>query len=698
MRTFNSPFRAALLVTLPVLAAAGDPPAKVPGFDPTALDRSAAACTDFYQFACGGWRARSPVPPDRARWGRFDELAERNQTALRSILDKASANDAKREAIDQKIGDQYAACMDEAAIEARGIAPLQADLDRIARLGSKAALPGELAQLHAGGVNAAFRYGSVPDFKDADSVIAGIDQGGLGLPDRDYYLKDDAKSADLRAKYLAHVQKMLELSGEPAAAAALDARAVMDLETALARASLERVKRRDPANLYHKMKVAELQALTQGFDWKAYLAAAGGPPVTELNVTVPDFFKALNTQLESAPVDAWKAYLRWQLLHENADLLPAAFVNEDFAFYGNTLTGAKELRPRWKRCVALVDSELGEALGRRYVEATFGEAGKERTSRMVAALEAALQRDIETLPWMTEATKAEALGKLRAVANKIGYPDRWRDYSSLRIARGDALGNELRAEAFEVRRDLGKIGTRLDRSEWSMSPPTVNAYYNPLQNNINFPAGILQPPFYDNDMDDAVNFGGIGAVIGHELTHGFDDSGRKFAANGNLADWWTEEDGKEFEKRAGCIADQYSGYTVAGDVHLNGKLTLGENTADNGGLRIAYMALMQTLADAERRGGRGGPESPPDSMSERGFTPRERKDGFTPEQRLFLGWGQIWCQNETEESARLRATIDPHSPGRYRVNGVVSNMPEFQQAFGCKAGDAMVRENACRVW
>jgi endothelin-converting enzyme/putative endopeptidase len=678
MRTFNNPFRAALLLTLPVLAAAGDPPAKVPGFDPTALDRSVPACTDFYRFACGGWRARSPVPPDRARWGRFDELAERNQTALRCILEKASANDAKREAIDQKIGDQYAACMDEAAIEARGIAPLQADLDRIARLGAKAALPGELAQLHAGGVNAGFRYGSVPDFKDADSVIAGTDQGGLGLPDRDYYLKDDAKSADLRAKYLAHVQKMLELSGEPAAAAALDSRAVVDLETALARASLERVKRRDPANLYHKMKIAELQALTPGFDWKAYLTAAGGPPVTELNVTVPDFFKALNTQLESAPLDVWRAYLRWQLLHENAGLLPAAFVNEDFAFYGNTLTGAKELRPRWKRCVALVDSELGEALGRRYVEATFGEAGKARTSRMVAALEAALQRDIETLPWMTEATKAQALGKLRAVANKIGYPDRWRDYSSLRIARGDALGNELRAEAFEVRRDLGKIGTRLDRSEWSMSPPTVNAYYNPLQNNINFPAGILQPPFYDNDMDDAVNFGGIGAVIGHELTHGFDDSGRKFAANGNLADWWTEEDGKEFEKRAGCIADQYSGYTVAGDVHLNGKLTLGENTADNGGLRIAYMALMQTLADAANKPG--------------------PIDGFTPEQRLFLGWGQIWCQNETEESARLRATIDPHSPGRYRVNGVVSNMPEFQQAFGCKAGDAMVRENACRVW
>ena len=678
MTAFKNSIAVAALVSLPALAAAADPPAKVPGFDPAAIDRSVAPCADFYQFACGNWIARNPVPPDRARWGRFDELAERNQTALRGILEKVSAGDVKREPIDQKIGDQYAACMDEPSIEAKGIAALKPELDRVDKLASKSELPGALAHVHEGGVNAAFRFGSQPDFKDANSVIAAADQGGLGLPDRDYYLKDDAKSADLRARYVAHVQKMLELSGEPAAAAAADARAVMDLETALARASLERVKRRDPANIYHKMKVADLQALTPGLDWKAYLAAAGDPPVTDLNVTVPDFFKALNAQIDSVPLETWKAYLRWHLLHENAGLLPAAFVSEDFGFFGKTLTGAKELRPRWKRCVAIVDNEMGEALGRRYVEATFGAEGKARTSKMVAALEGALEQDIKTLPWMTEATKTQALGKLKAIANKIGYPDKWRDYSSLRIVRGDALGNKLRAEAFEVRRDLEKIGKALDRSEWSMSPPTVNAYYNPLQNNINFPAGILQPPFYDNAMDDAVNFGGIGAVIGHELTHGFDDSGRKFAANGDLNDWWTEADAKEFEKRAGCIADEYSGFTVAGDVHLNGKLTLGENTADNGGVRIAYMALMQTLADAS---GRPGPI-----------------DGFPPEQRLFLGFAQVWCQNETEESARLRATVDPHSPGRYRVNGVVANMPEFQQAFGCKAGDAMVRENACRVW
>jgi putative endopeptidase len=678
MRTSNRTFGAAVLAVLPVVAIAAEPPARVPGFDPAALDRSVPACTDFYRFACGNWLAHNPVPPDRARWSRFDELAERNQMALRDILQKVAADDSRRADIDQKIGDQYAACMDESAIEAKGTAPLKGELDRLAALGSKAELAAELARLHLGGVNAAFRFGSQPDFKDANSVIAVTDQAGLGLPDRDYYVKDDAKSVELRGKYLAHVQKMLELAGASAEAAARDARAIVDLETALARASLERVKRREPANIYHKMKVEELQALAPALDWKAYLAAVGGPPVADLNVTVPDFFKALSGQIETTPLDTWKAYLRWHLLHENAGLLPAAFVQEDFAFFGQALTGAKELRPRWKRCVAVVDSELGEALGRRYVEATFGAEGKERTSRMVAALEAALERDIKTLPWMTEATKAQALGKLKAIANKIGYPDRWRDYSGLRIVPGDALGNELRAEAFEAQRDMAKIGKPLDRSEWSMSPPTVNAYYNPLQNNINFPAGILQPPFYDNAMDDAVNFGGIGAVIGHELTHGFDDQGRKFAASGNLADWWTEEDAKEFEKRAGCIADEYSGFTVAGDVHLNGKLTLGENTADNGGLRIAYMALLQTLADAAKKPG--------------------AIDGFVPEQRFFLGWGQIWCQNETEESARMRATIDPHSPGRYRVNGVLTNMPEFQQAFGCKAGDAMVRENACRVW
>jgi endothelin-converting enzyme/putative endopeptidase len=653
-----------------------DKPRAVPGFDLAALDRSVQPCNDFYQFACGGWLKNNPVPPDRARYGRFDELVERNQATLRDILESVSKPDPNRNPIDQRIGDYYASCMDEAAIEKRGVAVLEPQLDRIAAIKTKAELASALARLHNTGVSGMFRFGAQPDFKNAKVHIAAVDQGGLALPDRDYYLKDEARFADVRKKYPGHVQRMLELLGDTPDVAAKDAQAVLDIETALARAALERVKRRDPANIYHKVKKEELATLAPGVDWNAYFMAAGAPPFSELNVTWPDFFKGVNEVLGQRSLDDWKTYLRWHAVRDSAPLLPAAFVNENFAFYGQTLTGARELRPRWKRCVDLTDEQLGEALGQRYVEKTFGSEGKERTSKMVAALEDALREDIKNLPWMTETTKQQALAKLAAISNKIGYPEKWRDYSALKIVRGDALGNAERANLFEQARDLAKIGKPVDPKEWGMTPPTVNAYYNPQENNINFPAGILQPPFFERAMDDAVNFGGIGAVIGHELTHGFDDQGRKFGPDGNLADWWTEQDAREFEKRASCIADQYSEYTVAGGVHLNGRLTLGENTADNGGLRIAYMALEDTIK---------GRTTPP-------------RDGFTPEQRVFLGWGQIWCQNETEESAKLRAQIDPHSPGRYRVNGVVVNMPEFQQAFSCPKGAPMVRENACRVW
>jgi endothelin-converting enzyme/putative endopeptidase len=648
-------------------------PRRVPGFDVNALDQSVNACTDFYQFACGGWMAKNPVPPDRARWGRFDELQERNQAALRGILEKAAASTA-----DRQIADYYTACMDEKGIEALGLKPVKASLDRIAGLKTKADLAGEVGRLHSQGVNVLFGFGAQQDFKDATKVIAVVDQGGLGLPDRDYYLKDEPRFADVRKQYVPHIAKMFELAGDTRESALEGARAVMEIETALAQASLERVKRRDPANRYHPMPKTDLAALAPAFGWDAYFAAVNAPPVRDLNVAWPDFFKSgLQAVLAEEEVGALKRYLRWHALHYAAPLLPAAFVNEDFAFYGKTLTGAKELRPRWKRCVPLVDAHLGEALGQRYVEATFGAEGKERMSKLVAALERALEKDIRELPWMTDATRRQALAKLAAITNKIGYPDRWRDYRAVKVARNDALGNAERAGAFELRRQLAKIGQPVDRGEWLMTPPTVNAYYMSLQNNINFPAGILQPPFFERAMDDAVNFGAIGSVIGHELTHGFDDQGRKFAANGNLADWWTAEDASEFEKRAACFVDQYGAYTVAGgEVKLNGKLTLGENTADNGGVRIAYMALQDTLA---------GKSEP-------------LRDGFTPEQRLFLGWGQIWCQNETEESARLRAQTDTHAPGRYRVNGVVSNMPEFQKAFACPAGAPMVRENPCRVW
>jgi putative endopeptidase len=646
-------------------------PRRVPGFDVNALDQSVNACTDFYQFSCGGWLAKNPVPADRARWGRFDELSERNQATLRGILEKATS------AADQKIADYYTACMDEKGIEALGLKPVKPTLDRIAGLGGRADLAGEVARLHSQGVGVLFGFGARQDFKDATKVIAGLDQGGLGLPDRDYYLKDEPRFADVRKQYVPHVARMFELAGDGHETAQEAARHVLEIEIALARASLERVKRRDPANVDHMTKKAELLALTPGFGWDAYFAGVAAPPMAELNVTWPDFFKGLQAVVADTDLGALKSYLRWQTLRASAPLLPAAFVNENFAFYGKTLTGAKELRPRWKRCVQLVDAHLGEALGERYVEATFGAEGKARMSKMVAALEHALEKDIRELPWMTDATRKQAQVKLAAIANKIGYPDRYRDYRPVKVARNDALGNAERAETFEMRRQLAKIGQPVDRGEWLMTPPTVNAYYMAQQNNINFPAGILQPPFFERSMDDAVNFGAVGSVIGHELTHGFDDQGRKFAANGNLADWWTAEDAAEFEKRATCFADQYGAYTVAGgEVKLNGRLTLGENTADNGGVRIAYMALMDTLAGA----------SVP------------LRDGFTPEQRLFLAWGQIWCQNETEESARLRAQTDSHSPGRYRVNGVVSNMPEFQKAFACAAGSPMVRENACRVW
>jgi endothelin-converting enzyme/putative endopeptidase len=553
--------------------------------------------------------------------------------------------------------------MDEAAIEAAGSKPIEPELAKIAALQGKDELPRLLAGLHASGVAAVFRFGSFQDFKDATQSIAAVDQGGLGLPDRDYYLKDDARSTELRGKYRDHVRNTFRLLGDTPEAAAQNAERVVAVETELARASLERVKRRDPDAIYHKLPLQDLKALAPAF--------------AELNVTVPDFFKGLEAQLRAVDLEGWKTYLRWHVARAAAPALSSAFVDENFDFFGRTLTGAKALRARWKRCVQAADDDLGEALGQPYVASTFGADGKQRMLRLVAALEQALERDIRGLSWMTPETRLRALEKLAAISNKVGYPDEWRDYSRLAVRPDDFLGNRRRAEAFELARDLAKIGRPVDRKEWRISPPTVNAYYEPGTNSINFPAGILQPPFFDRAMDDAVNFGAIGAVIGHELTHGFDDQGRKFAPDGNLRDWWSEADAKEFERRAQCFVDQYAGYSAVEDVKLNGRLTLGENTADNGGLRIALMALQDTSA------GRNA----------------TRIDGFTPEQRLFLGWAQIWCSNSSPEALRLQALTNPHSPGQWRVNGVVANMPEFQQAFSCQPAAAMVRgDKACRVW
>jgi len=657
-------------------ALAQDPQTKTLGFNVSELDKSADPCVDFYQYACGGWMRANPLPADQSIWGRFEELDERNQLILRDILQEASKKNSPPGSNDQKIGDYYGSCMDEKSIEEKGASPLKPYLDSIAAIKSKKDLPNFLADWHGRGANLFFQFTSEPDFKNATQIIAATDQAGLGLPDRDYYLKDDAKSKELRDAYLKHVQKTFQLIGDSPEKALAKAETVMTIETELAKASLDRVSRRDPNKIYHKMSVAELAKLSPQFDWNRYITARKTVPIQSVNVYWPDFVKGANTVIGSSSLEDLKAYMTWHIVQLASPFMPKAFVDQNFAFYGRTLSGTEQIRPRWKRCVQYTDSDLGEALGIAYVDRTFGKEGKDRMLAMVHAIEKALRDDIGQLSWMTEETKKRAYEKLDAISNKIGYPEKWRDYSKLQINRGDALGNSLRANNFETNRKLAKIGKPLDKSEWEMTPPTVNAYYNPQQNNINFPAGILQPPFFDKSLDDAVNYGAIGAVIGHELTHGFDDEGRQFDAQGNLRDWWTEKDNAAFNERANCIAEQYSGYTVVDDVKLNGKLTLGENVADNGGVRLAYMALLDTL---------GGKQVAP-------------VDGFTPEQRLFLGWGQIWCQNVRPEQSRVLAQIDPHSPSKERINGVVSNFPEFQKAFNCKAGQPMVRENACRVW
>jgi putative endopeptidase len=669
----------ALVVAVCTLAIAqtGTPaPVQTIRFSPDMLDKNVDPCTDFYAYACSKWQAQNPIPSDRPSWGRFNELQDRGETIVRGILEKNSKDDPKRNPIEQKIGDYYSSCMDEGAIEKAGTKPLQPTLDRVMALKSKDEFAKEAITLHRDGISAFFEFGSQPDFKNANQIISAAEQGGLGLPDRDYYFKDDEKSVEIRKQYLAHVQKMFELLGDPPDKAAAEAQVVMDAETALAKGSLDRTSQREPEKIYHKMSTKELAELNPSFGWTQYLEGIGAPPVQSLNVAEPDFFKQFDATLKSTSLDDWKTYLRWHVVHSNAAILPAAFVNENFNFYSKTLQGTKELPPRWKRCVRAATSDLGEAIGQIYVAETFGPEGKARTLKMVNALEKALGSDIQTLPWMGADTKKEALVKLNAITNRIGYPDKWKDYSSLKIVRGDALGNSQRSNTFAFQRDLNKVGKLVDKGDWPYPPMTVNASYNPLQNNITFPAGILQPPFFDNQADDALNYGAIGAAIGHELTHGFDDEGAKFDPDGNLKDWWTSNDKEEFEKRTSCVRDQYASYSPLPDVKLNGKLTLGENTADNGGLRIAYMALLDSFA---------GKEPAP-------------IDGFTAQQRLFLGFANIWCQNRTDQISRYLANIDPHSPGKFRVNGTVSNMPEFRAAFKCKADAAMVRENACRVW
>jgi putative endopeptidase len=645
-----------------------------PALDVTSMDRTIDPCVDFFAYSCGGWIKRNPIPADQSSWDTYSKMQDENRAELRGILETAAAPDPNRNAVTQKIGDYYASCTDEKAIEAKGAEPLKPMLDRIAAMSSKA----EIADVASTMVhdNVLFRFDSIQDFRDASQVIADTDQGGLGLPDRDYYTKDDAKSQELRKSYLAHVQKMFELLGDAPATAAAEAQTIMRIETALAKGSMTRVERRDPKSLDHKMTSAELEKLSPEFHWQVYFTKVGLPELSSLNVTAPNFFKTMNEELQKESLADWKTYLCWHLVHATAAQLSSPFLNENFAFFGKTLRGQQELQPRWKRCTEYVDDYIGEALGQAYVDKYFSPQAKQEALKIVKEIQAAMEHDIKDLDWMSTTTKEQALVKLHGMANKIGYPDKWRDYSKLEIVRGDNLGNVERASRFEFNRQLAKIGKPVDRGEWGMTPPTVNAYYDPQMNDINFPAGVLQPPAFDPHSDAAPNYGDTGGTVGHELTHGFDDEGRQFDAKGNLRDWWTEEDGKEFVKRASCISDQYSTYTIIDDIKINGKLTLGEDVADLGGLILAYMAWKE-----DTKGQKLDPI-----------------DDLTPDQRFFVGYGQSWCGQSRDETKRLRATVDPHSPEKYRTNGVVSNMPQFQEAFHCKAGSPMVNQNRCRVW
>jgi endothelin-converting enzyme/putative endopeptidase len=669
------------------------PATKLEHFDPNLTDRELNPCDDFYKYSCKKWLTANPIPADQVYWTTGSGLQLWNENVLRETLEASGKSDSRRSAVQQKIGDYWAACMDETGIEAAGLKPVQPELDRVAAIQSKKEITVEIAHLHQifpgtweqgdNQTNSAFfGFTGQQDYDDASKVVAQIDQGGLSLPSRDFYIKTDEKSVDTLKKFRIHVQKMFVLAGEKEAQAASDADAVIELETAMAQAQMDNVKRRDPKNINNKMSLAQIRELTPSIDWELYLKTVKAPSSDHYIVTSPDFFRAEEKLLAGHSLEQWKTYMRWQVLHRSAAALNKAMVDENFDFFARTLAGQEQNQPRWRRCVHNADRDLGEALGQAYVDRAFPPESKARTLEMVHAIERAMNDDIQTVSWMTPATKAQAIVKLKGIEDKIGYPSHWRDYSSVKVTRDNYLGNIERASTFEFERWVAKIGKPVDRSEWTMTPATINAYYDPQLNTINFPAGILQPPFFEKAMDDSVNYGAIGMVIGHELTHGFDDQGRKFDAQGNLRDWWTAEDAKQYDERGKCISDEYTqDVPDAGPgVKQNGLLTQGEDTADNGGLHLALNALE---TDLKKQG---------KSLDDKG------PDGWTYRQRFFLSYAYSWCANIRPEVARLVVTTNPHSIPVFRIDNVVSNMSEFAQAFGCKAGQKMVRANACRVW
>lgn len=666
---------------------------KLEHFDPNLVDKSLDPCSDFYKYSCNKWLSANPIPADQVFWSTGSDLELWNEGVLRETLEAASKDDPKRSPIQQKIGDYWAACTDETAIEAAGLKPLQPELDRIAALQSKKDLTLEIAHLHhlnpgawQAGDNQSeaplFGFTGQQDYDNASMVVGQVDQGGLSLPNRDYYLSTDDKSKEILAKYRAHIQKIMVLAGESDAQAAADAGIVIDLETAMAQAQMDNIKRRDPKNINNKMSLAQIRELMPAIDWDAYLKAVDAPPSDHYIVTSPDFFRAENKLLDARPLTDWQAYLRWQVIHRSAPYLTKAIVIENFDFFSHTLAGAETQLPRWRRCVNAADRDLGEALGQAYVDRAFPPESKARTLQMVHNIEAALSMDIQSLAWMSPETKQQAVTKLKGIEDKIGYPSHWRDYSAVKITRDSWLTNVSQASSFEFERWVAKIGKPVDRSEWTMTPPTINAYYDPQLNTINFPAGILQPPFFDPGKDDAVNYGAIGVVIGHEIIHGFDDQGRKFDAHGNLRDWWNDEDTKKYDERGKCISDEYTQEVpdAGPGVKQNGLLTQGEDTADNGGSHLALNALE---ADLKKQG---------KSLDDKG------PDGWTYRQRFFLSFAYSWCANIRPQIARMLVTTDPHSLPIFRIDNVISNMSEFEHAFSCKSGQKMVRANACRVW
>jgi len=647
-----------------------------PSLDLSSLDRGADPCNDFYKFSCGGWEKENPIPADQSGWSVYAKLGNENEQFLWGILE-ADAKAAKRDAVQQKVGDYFAACMNTSAIDALGVKPALSGMARIDALKTRPELVRAISLLHHEDAGSFFfDSGTDQDAIDSSVEIVTLGAGGLGLPDRDYYLNTDDKSVKLREQYLAYIQKLLTLGGESAEQAKFDADATLRIETALAKASLTRVDRRDPHKTYHMMTIGDLSKIAPAFDWPRYFETQGAPGVAKVNVSQPEFFKAVQTEVSTESVDALRGYLRFHFLTAAAPYLAHPLEQADFDFYSTTLRGVPAMPPRWKTCTRGVDRDLGEALGQEFVKRTFSADTKAKTQLMTEQVEDAMKQEIENLDWMSPATKQEALRKLHVIRNKIGYPDQWRDYTALEIKSDDYIGNVVRSYRFEDARQWHKLGKPVDLNEWGMTPPTVNAYFNPQMNDINFPAGVLQPPLYDTKLDDAPNYGNTGATIGHELTHAFDDEGRQFDDKGNLRDWWTPADAKGFEDRINCIRDQYAQYIVVDDIHINSKLTSGEDVADLGGTLLAYIAWKKQTAGQQL----------------------VSADGFTPDQRFFVGMAQWACENERPEVLRVRAITDPHSPGYARINGVVSNMPEFQKAFNCKAGQPMVHAPACRVW